>query len=678
MAKTKKIQDIRNIGIIAHIDAGKTTVTERILYYTGRSHKLGEVHDGEAVMDWMIDEQERGITISSAVTTCPWKDRDIHIIDTPGHVDFTIEVERSLRVLDGAVGVFCAVGGVEPQSETVWRQADKYRVPKLAFVNKLDRVGADFFNTVKMMKTRLKANPLVLQLPYGVEDTFSGVIDLIRMKAIVWDDDTLGATFNDVDIPPDETERAERYREQLIEAVAEVDDAIMEAYLGERPIDTQILEAAIRKATIGLALVPVLCGSALKNKGIQPLLDAIVAYLPGPADLPPMQGVHPDTGEPIACLPADNQPLAALIFKVAMIEGRKLSFVRVYSGRLEAGKEVYNPFRKIKEKLSRILQVHANKRERLDVAGAGSIVGVVGLKSSSTGETLCSAEKPVLLENIEVYEPVISVAVEPKTHSEQDRLQEVLAKFVDEDPTLRVQQDEDTGQMILSGMGELHLEVIISRMRREFNTRVSVGKPQVVYRESIAKSAEAAAVFDKEVAGQRHYGEVRLQLSPLPRGTGNRFASKVNDSVIPAVFVQAVEKGVMESLQSGTVMGYPVVDVSITLTGGGYKESQGSELAYKVSGAMACKEALAAAEAYLLDPIMTVEVFVPEEFMGEVIGDLNARAGKIEAIEPKVGVQEIRAIVPLARMFGYSTALRSATQGRGTFTMHFSHFDRVA
>jgi elongation factor G len=473
-------------------------------------------------------------------------------------------------------------------------------------------------------------------------------------------------------------ERAERYREQLIEAVAEVDDAIMEAYLGERPIDTQILEAAIRKATIGLALVPVLCGSALKNKGIQPLLDAIVAYLPGPADLPPMQGVHPDTGEPIACLPADNQPLAALIFKVAMIEGRKLSFVRVYSGRLEAGKEVYNPFRKIKEKLSRILQIHANKRERLDVAGAGSIVGVVGLKSSSTGETLCSAEKPVLLENIEVYEPVISVAVEPKTHSEQDRLQEVLAKFVDEDPTLRVQQDEDTGQMILSGMGELHLEVIISRMRREFNTRVSVGKPQVVYRESIAKSAEAAAVFDKEVAGQRHYGEVRLQLSPLPRGTGNRFASKVNDSVIPAVFVQAVEKGVMESLQSGTVMGYPVVDVSITLTGGGYKESQGSELAYKVSGAMACKEALAAAEAYLLDPIMTVEVFVPEEFMGEVIGDLNARAGKIEAIEPKVGVQEIRAIVPLARMFGYSTALRSATQGRGTFTMHFSHFDRVA
>jgi elongation factor G len=678
MAKTKKIQDIRNIGIIAHIDAGKTTVTERILYYTGRSHKLGEVHDGEAVMDWMIDEQERGITISSAVTTCPWKDRDIHIIDTPGHVDFTIEVERSLRVLDGAVGVFCAVGGVEPQSETVWRQADKYRVPKLAFVNKLDRVGADFFNTVKMMKTRLKANPLVLQLPYGVEDTFSGVIDLIRMKAIVWDDDTLGATFNDVDIPPDETERAERYREQLIEAVAEVDDAIMEAYLGERPIDTQMLMAAIRKATIGLALVPVLCGSALKNKGIQPLLDAIVAYLPGPADLPPMQGVHPDTGEPIACLPADNQPLAALIFKVAMIEGRKLSFVRVYSGRLEAGKEVYNPFRKIKEKLSRILQIHANKRERLDVAGAGSIVGVVGLKSSSTGETLCSAEKPVLLENIEVYEPVISVAVEPKTHSEQDRLQEVLAKFVDEDPTLRVQQDEDTGQMILSGMGELHLEVIISRMRREFNTRVSVGKPQVVYRESIAKSAEAAAVFDKEVAGQRHYGEVRLQLSPLPRGTGNRFASKVNDSVIPAVFVQAVEKGVMESLQSGTVMGYPVVDVSITLTGGGYKESQGSELAYKVSGAMACKEALAAAEAYLLDPIMTVEVFVPEEFMGEVIGDLNARAGKIEAIEPKVGVQEIRAIVPLARMFGYSTALRSATQGRGTFTMHFSHFDRVA
>ena len=677
MTKSIKIQDYRNIGIIAHIDAGKTTVTERILYYTGRSHKLGEVHDGEAVMDWMPDEQERGITITSAVTTCPWMGKDIHIIDTPGHVDFTIEVERSLRVLDGAVGVFCAVGGVEPQSETVWRQADKYRVPKLAFVNKLDRIGADFFNTVEMMKTRLGANPLVIQLPYGTEDKLVGIIDLIRMKAVVWDDDTLGATLRDEEIPEDQMPEALQYREALVETVAEVDDDIMESYLAEAPIDNGVLVAAIRKATIALKLVPVLCGSALKNKGIQPLLDAIVAYLPSPVDLPPMQGVHPDTGEAIACPPEENKPLAALIFKVAMMEGRKMSFARVYSGRLEAGKEVYNPFRKKKEKLSRLLRMHANKRERLDVAGAGSIVGVVGLKDSSTGETLCSPDKPVLLENIDIYEPVISMAVEPKTHSDLEKLKEVLVKFTDEDPTLQVNEDQETGQMILSGMGELHLEVIISRMQREFNTNVNVGKPQVVYRESISDSAEGASVFDKEVAGQRHYGEVRLKLSPLERGAGNRFVNKIDDTVIPIDYFPAIEQGVMESLESGTVMGYPVVDVEVQLVGGTYKESQGSELAYKVSAAMACKEALAAGNGYLLDPFMRVEVFVPEEFMGDVIGDLSARSGKVESIEPKVGVQEIRATVPLARMFGYSTVLRSATQGRGTFSMHFSHFDKA-
>jgi elongation factor G len=677
MTKTVKIQDIRNIGIIAHIDAGKTTVTERVLFYTGRSHKMGEVHDGEAVMDWMPDEQERGITITSAVTTCPWKGRDIHIIDTPGHVDFTIEVERSLRVLDGAVGVFCAVGGVEPQSETVWRQADKYRVPKLAFINKMDRIGADFFNVVEMIKDRLKAVPLVVQLPLGAEENFRGVIDLIRMQAIVWDEDTLGASLKYVDLSDTEMAQAAEYRDRLIETVAEVDDQLMEAYLGDSPIDAAMLASAVRKATIGLKLVPVLCGSALKNKGIQPLLDAVVDYLPSPADLPPMQGIHPETGEPIDCPPSDKKPLAALIFKVAMFESRKLSFVRVYSGRLESGKEVYNSFRKKKEKLSRILQMHANKRERLEVAGAGSIVGVIGLKDSSTGETICNAEHPVLLENIDTYEPVISIAVEPKTHSDQERLQEVLAKFADEDPTLRLQQDADTGQMILSGMGELHLEVIISRMRREFNTQVNVGKPQVVYRESIEQPAEGSAVFDKEVAGQRHFGGVRLRLRPLPRGTGNRYTNKVDETVLPAAFVKAVEKGVLESFESGTVMGYPVVDVEAVLIGAEYKESLGSELAYKVSAAMACKEALNAANSFLLDPIMKVEVFVPEEFMGEVIGDLNARSGKIEAIAPKVGVQAIQAIVPLGRMFGYSTAVRSATQGRGTFTMQFSHFDRA-
>ena len=677
MNKANKINAIRNIGIIAHIDAGKTTVTERILYYTGRSHKLGEVHDGEAVMDWMVDEQERGITITSAVTACPWKGREIHIIDTPGHVDFTIEVERSLRVLDGAVGVFCAVGGVEPQSETVWRQADKYKVPKLAFVNKLDRIGADFFGTVEMMKSRLHANPLILQLPIGVEESFRGVIDLVQMKSIIWDEDTLGATFRLEEIPEEEKERAWLYRDQLIETLADEDDGLMEAYLAEQPIDPQVLLATIRKATIGLKLVPVLCGSALKNKGIQPLLDAIVELLPSPADLPPIRGVHPETNEPVECPPVEKHPLAALIFKVSMMEGRKLCFVRVYSGRLEAGKEAYNPLRKTKEKLSRLLQMHANKRERIDVAGAGSIVGVVGLKSSSTGETLCSPDAPVLLENIEFYEPVISVAVEPKTHSDQDKLMDVLDKFVSEDPTLRVQQDEDTGQMILSGMGELHLEIIISRMRREFNTQVNVGKPQVVYRESIEQKAEATAVFDKEVSGQRHFAEVKLRLKPLARGEGNHFKSALDETLVPANCIAAVERGVMESLSSGTLMGYPVVDVEALAVAANTRESQGSELAFQVSAAMACKEALSAGRPFLLDPIMKVELLVPDEFMGDVIGDLNSRSGKVESIQPKMGVQEIRATVPLARMFGYSTSLRSATQGRGNFSMRFSHFDKA-
>jgi elongation factor G len=677
MIKSNKINELRNIGIIAHIDAGKTTVTERILYYTGRSHKLGEVHDGEAIMDWMVDEQERGITITSAVTACPWKGKEIHIIDTPGHVDFTIEVERSLRVLDGAVGVFCAVGGVEPQSETVWRQADKYRVPKLAFVNKLDRIGADFFGTVEMMKTRLHAKPLIMQLPSGIEDKFRGIIDLIQMKAIIWDDDTLGATFRTEEIQEDEKEQASAYRDKLIETLADVDDGVMEAYLAEEPIDEQTLIAAARKATIGLKLVPILCGSALKNKGIQPLLDAVVSLLPSPADLPPIKGIHPETNEIIECPPVDKHPLAALIFKVAMMEGRKLSFVRVYSGRLIAGQEVYNPFRKSKEKLSRLLKMHANKRERIDEAGAGSIVGVVGLKASSTGETLCAIDKPVLLENIEIYEPVISMAVEPKTHSDQDKLIDVLDKFTSEDPTLRVQQDADTGQMILSGMGELHLEIIISRMRREFNTQVNVGKPQVVYRETIEKTAEAMAVFDKEVSGQKHYAEVKLRLKPLARGGGNLFKNEVAETDIPAAFIPAIEKGVMESFSSGTLMGYPVMDVEAVLVGGGSKESQGTELAYQVAAAMAFKEALSSGNCYLLDPIMKVEVFVPDEFMGDVIGDLHARSGKVESIQPKMGVQEIRAVVPLAKMFGYSTALRSATQGRATFSMHFSHFDKA-
>jgi elongation factor G len=676
MSEKKKINRIRNIGIIAHIDAGKTTVTERILYYTGRSHKLGEVHDGEAIMDWMPDEQQRGITITSAVTTCHWKEADIQIIDTPGHVDFTIEVERSLRVLDGAIGVFCAVGGVEPQSETVWRQADKYKVPKMAFINKLDRVGANFFGTVEMMKKKLHANPLVLQLPVGSEDDFNGVIDLIEMRTIVWDDETLGAQYQVEEIPESMIDKARQYRDQLVETVAEQDDEIMEAYLSDAAIAPDALQAAIRRATCDLKLVPVLCGSALRNKGIQPLLDAIVRFLPSPIDVPPIKGINPETGDTVTCKSSDTAPLAALIFKVSMMEGRKLSFVRVYSGRLKAGDDIHNPSLKKTEKLSRILRMHANKRDRIDEAGAGSIVGVVGLKLSSTGETLCSAKHPVLLERIEFYEPVISIAIEPKTHADQEKISQVLEKFLTEDPTLRVRQDEDTGQTILSGMGELHLEIIISRMQREFNTQVNVGKPQVVHRETIETEAEGNAVFDKEIAGQRQFGEVTLRLKPLPRGSGVHFASRVSAEAIPEIFIPVIEKGVKESLESGTLMGYPVVDVDATLVGGSFRESNGTELAYKVAASIACKNALNNAKPYLLDPIMKVEVFVPEAFMGEVIGDLNARDGKIEAIESQAGIQVVKAVVPLAQMFGYSTVLRSATQGRGTFTMQFSHFDR--
>jgi len=676
MKPNDSIKRIRNIGIMAHIDAGKTTVTERILYYTGVSHKIGEVHDGEAIMDWMPDEQERGITITSAVTTCQWAGHEIHLIDTPGHVDFTIEVERSLRVLDGAIGVFCAVGGVEPQSETVWRQADKYRVPKIAFINKLDRVGADFFGTIDMMRDRLHADPLVLQLPVGIEDRFSGVIDLLRMKQIVWDTDSLGATFNESPIDPAELENAQLHREALIEKVAEVDDDVMEAYLAETPIDDAVLAAAVRKATITLKLVPVLCGSALKNKGIQPLLDAITAYLPAPSDVPPTVGHHPETGEPIACDSNPKGALAALIFKVAMMEGRKMCFARIYRGALSAKEDVYNPSRRKTEKISRLLRMHANKRERIDVAEAGSIVGIVGLKETSTGETLCRESAPILLEKIDSYEPVISVAIEPKTSSDQERIDQVLEKFIAEDPTLTVRKDDDTGQTILSGMGELHLEVILSRMLREFNTNVNVGKPQVVYRETLTEQASATAEFDNTVAGQRHYARLTLAMRPLPRGSENRFKNRVPEDRLPASLADAVETGVMEALRSGPQMGYPVVDVEVTITDADFRESLGTELGFTVSASRACAEALAGGAPILLDPIMTVEIFVPEAFMGDVIGDLNARGGKIEAMSHRSGLQVIQATAPLARMFGYSTALRSATQGRGTFSMHFSHFDQ--
>jgi elongation factor G len=674
--KKTKITAVRNIGIIAHIDAGKTTVTERILFYSGRSHKLGEVHDGEAVMDWMPDEQERGITITSAVTTCPWKDIEIHLIDTPGHVDFTIEVERSLRVLDGAVGVFSAVEGVEPQSETVWRQADKYHVPKIAFLNKMDRIGADFDGTVAMMRAKLNANPLVLQLPIGMGEEFQGVIDLIGMQQIRWDDASLGSVFATGEIPADMAERVAEAREQLVETVAGEDDELMEAYVSETPIDAGQLTAAIRRATIRLKLVPVLCGAALKNKGIQPLLDAVAHFLPSPADIPPAKGVHPQTGAVIECPPRDASPLSALIFKVSMMEGRKLCFVRVYSGRLQAGSEVYNPTLKRREKPARLLRMHANKRDRIEEAGAGSIVGVVGLKDSSTGDTLCAPEHPVLLEKIEAYEPVISIAVEPKTHSDQERMDEVLEKFTAEDPTLRVRRDEDTGQTILSGMGELHLDIIISRMQREFNTSVNVGKPQVMFRETIAARAEATAVFDREIAGQRQSAEVSLAVAPLARGAGAVFASAMPADALPAPLLEAVRKGAIESLGSGPLSGYPAVDVGVTLTAASLKDTLSTELAFTVAASMACKEALLRANPFMLEPIMAAEVLVPDAFLGEVIGDLNSRSGKIESIEHKLGVQVIAVEVPLSRMFGYATALRSATQGRGTFSMHFARFDR--
>ncbi len=673
--KKTKISAVRNIGIIAHIDAGKTTVTERILFYTGRSHKLGEVHDGEAIMDWMPDEQERGITITSAVTTCPWQDVEIHLIDTPGHVDFTIEVERSLRVLDGAVGVFSAVEGVEPQSETVWRQADKYRVPKIAFLNKMDRVGADFFGTVEMMKAKLNARPLLLQLPVGGGESFRGVIDLLQMKRIEWDEASLGTVFRLEEIPAEMAAQAAEYRERLVAAAAEFDEALMEAYLSEQPIATADLLAAIRRATIRLELVPVLCGAALRNKGIQPLLDAVARFLPSPIDIPPAQGVHPETGEPVAVHARESDPLVALIFKVSLMEGRKLCFARIYSGRLKAGAEVYNATLRRKEKVARLLRMHANKRERIEEAAAGSIIGIMGLKDSSTGDTLCTAEHPVMLERIEAYEPVISVAVEPKTHADQEKLDEILEKFTAEDPTLRVRKDEDTGQTILSGMGELHLEIVTSRMQREFNTNVNVGRPQVVHRETIESPARAAAVFDRDIAGTRHVAEVEIEVRPLPRGSGVSFTAAIPAESLPAAFVEAARKGAMSALESGPVSGYPVVDVAVQLVRATLQENA-SELAFTVAASMACRDALGRGAPVLLEPIMTAEVLVPDAFLGEVIGDLNARNGKIESIEHKAGVQVVTVTVPLSRMFGYSTALRSATQGRGTFTMQFARFDR--
>lgn len=675
MGDDRRLKSIRNIGIIAHIDAGKTTVTERILYYTGRSHKMGEVHDGTAVMDWMEQEQERGITITSAVTTCNWKDHEIHIIDTPGHVDFTIEVERSLRVLDGAIAVFSGVDGVEPQSETVWHQADKYRVPKIAFVNKMDRVGADFNSVVRQIQDKLKANPLPVQLPLGLESDLQGVIDLLNMREIYWHDETLGAEYEYREIGSDHMEAALESRDQLITKVAEWDDHLMERYLNDEEISAADLLPVIRKLTLQLKVVPVLCGSALKNKGVQPLLDAIVDFLPAPVDVPPIEGVHPQTREIEKRLSSEKEPLAALAFKVFMDQGRKLTYVRVYSGKLEVGKDVFNTLKGNREKVSRIFEMHANKRSRLENAGAGNIVAVMGLKSATTGDTLCDASHLIILEPMDVYESVISVAVEAKTRADQEKLMDVLGRLSEEDPTFRFREDPDTGQTIISGMGELHLEVILARLERDFHVGVNAGKPQVVYRETISRKAQAQAIFDREIAGSRQYAMVEVHVAPLPRGHDNSIANKVRDASIPELYYPAVQEGIRDALGSGPLLGYPVVDTEAVVFGGGFQENVSTELAFRVAAGMAFRKACEEASPILLEPYMAVEILVPEEFLGEVLGDLNFRKGRVESITARKAVQVVSAVVPLSKMFGYSTALRSSTQGRATFTMHFSHYD---
>jgi elongation factor G len=675
MSEGKRLKRTRNIGIIAHIDAGKTTVTERILYYTGKSHKMGEVHDGEAVMDWMEQEQERGITITSAVTTCRWQDNEINLIDTPGHVDFTIEVERSLRVLDGAIGVFCAVGGVEPQSETVWHQADKYRIPKIAFINKMDRLGADFLGAVDQMREKLGARPLIVQMPMGAEADFSGVIDLLEMHAVCWDDSTLGLTYEYTTIPPEYVEDAQAKRVELLESLAELDDTIMEKYLADEILEPKDLLPAIRQATLNLEVVPVLCGSALKNKGIQLLLDAIVDCLPSPLDVAAVVGLHPKSGEKEIRSSIGQEPFAALAFKIQMDQGRKLTYVRVYSGTVAAGSTVYNVNRKQKEKVARIFQMHANKREKRARVGAGEIVAMVGLKSTTTGDTICDPKHPILLEHIEVYEPVISIAMEPRTRADEEKTLQSLEKLAVEDPTFHFRQDPDTGQTIISGMGELHLEILVNRLLREYSVQVNVGKPQVVYRETITAAVETESTFDREIAGVLHYAQVELHLEPRPRGKGNLFRELVRDGSIPISFIPAVEEGVMESLESGVIAGYPMVDVEVAVIGGTLKEQAASELAFKVAAAAALQEGCRKAQPQLLEPIMSVEIIVPEEFTGEVINDLNIRKGKIEGVHSKRSVKIIHATVALSQMFGYSTSLRSASQGRATFTMQFSHFD---
>jgi elongation factor G len=670
---------VRNIGIMAHIDAGKTTTTERILYYTGRTHKMGEVHEGAATMDWMAQEQERGITITSAATTAFWRDFRINIIDTPGHVDFTVEVERSLRVLDGAIAVFDSVAGVEPQSETVWRQADRYKVPRIAFINKMDRTGADFFASVQSMVDRLGAKPVPVQLPIGQEEHFRGVIDLVEMRSLTWND-ALGANVDIGEVPAELAEQAHEYHHQLIDAVAEHDDELLETYLGdEDAVTPEMIKRALRAASLAAAVTPVLLGSAFKNKGIQPLLDAVIDYLPSPLDVPPVHGIDPRTQHELSRRPAVDEPFSALVFKVMSDPYvGKLTYFRVYSGQVKAGERVLNTSSGKTERVSRILQMHANHREEREEIGAGEIAAAVGLKHSTTGETLATESAPIQLESMDFPEPVIAVAVEPKSKADQDKLAGGLQRLSDEDPTFRVRTDEETGQTLIAGMGELHLEIIIDRLRREFNVDANVGRPQVAYRETVGKRVEKiAGKFVRQTGGRGQYGHAVINLEPAEPGEGYEFLDRIVGGKIPKEYIPSIDLGIQEAMESGTLAGYPVVDVRVELVDGSYHDVDSSEIAFKVAGSMAFKSAVQRAKPKLLEPMMAVEVVTPEDYLGDVMGDLSSRRGRVEGLEPRGNAQAIRAKVPLAQMFGYATDLRSTTQGRATFTMQFDRYEEV-
>ncbi len=668
MERQYALERTRNIGIMAHIDAGKTTTTERILYYTGRSYKIGEVHEGTATMDWMVQEQERGITITSAATTCFWRDCRVNIIDTPGHVDFTVEVERSLRVLDGAVAILDAVSGVEPQTETVWRQADKYQVPRIVYVNKMDRVGADYSRCIDMVRERLGAHPVPLQIPIGREDQYRGLVDLIDQVGLVWndDDDTLGKEYTQIEIPPDMREQVKEHREKMIEGLAEVDEHLMEKYVHGEPITPAELKAAVRKGTISMKLFPVLCGASFKNKGVQPLLDAVIDYLPSPLDIPPVQGVNPETKEVEERKPADDAPFAALAFKIMSHQHvGQLVFLRVYSGTLEAGSGVYNSTRDKKERIGRLLRMHANKEEAVEAIAAGDIAAAIGLKLTTTGDTLCDPDRPIVLESMTFPEPVIAVAIEPKTRADEEKLGVSLSRLALEDPTFRVTSDEETGQTLIHGMGELHLEIIVDRLLREFRVEANVGKPQVAYRETVRKHAEAHGRYVRQTGGRGQYGDVYLEVEPNP-GKGFEFENKIVGGTIPREYIPAVEKGVREALDTGVLAGYPIVDIKVRLTDGSYHDVDSSEMAFKIAASMGFKEACRRAKPVLLEPVMDVEVVTPEEYMGAIVGDLNSRRGRIVSMEARGSSQVIRATVPLGQMFGYATEMRSMTQGRAT------------